>query len=307
MQTIAGCTSLKTFTIGKSLKILGCSNAMFGTENYPTSLNYFFYYCDSLETIIVDEENEYYSSKDGVLYHGKLEYSYENQKYIMEGKRETLAYYPPKKATEDFVIPDFVEKIDGFAFANNYLKTVTISEKIFNFDSSTFSKCPNLEAYYVDSNNLAFVAIDGVLFYRYVEFNSEGICEYLGNFDSLFAYPANKPDTSYTISNDISCIYEKAFYDNKNLESVTISTGSNYWLDISSSAFENCSNLSTINLPYYVSIYQRAFYGTSLSNCSYDGTMQEFESHCYDGVSSAFEYGTTIRCIDGDYCVVAEE
>ena len=308
MFSIVGCTSLKTLTIGKSVKILGCQNAMFGTENYPSNLgSYFFYNCDSLETIVVDEENEHYSSENGVLYHGMLTYSGGNQNYTMEGKRETLAYYPPKKTAEDFVIPNYVEAISDFAVANNYLKTVTISEKILYFGSSAFSNCPNLEAYYVDSNNLAFVAIDGVLFFRHVEFNSEGICEYLGDFNTLFAYPANKPDTSYTISTDISCITEKAFYGNKNLESVAIPNQSNWWLDILSSAFENCSNLSAINLPYYVCVAQRAFYGTSLSNCSYDGTMQEFEDRCHDGVAGAFEYGTTIRCTDGDYCVVAVE
>ena len=301
MFSIVNCASLKTITIGKSVKILGCSYAMMGNENYPSSLDYFFLYCSSLEEIIVDEENEYYSSEDGVLYSGRLSYSQEDEEYHMYGKREALAYYPPDKADEDFIMPNYIEEISISTIENIHLKTATIPANILSFTNQLFSKCSNFEAYYVDDNNLAFTSIDGVLFYRRVEFNEEGETEYLGDLDTLFAYPANKSDTEYSIPSNIECVGSYAFYNNKNLERVTFPN--RQYFDIYESAFENCLSLNYVDIPINTWMYERAFYNSPLGSCNYKGTISELESHCYEDVPSVFSAGTTIHCINGNFVV----
>ena len=70
-----------------------------------------------LESINVDEENQYYSSEDGILFN--------------KDKTE-IVYYPPAKKGTAYEIPETVEIIMGAFLGNQNLETVTISKNVEN-------------------------------------------------------------------------------------------------------------------------------------------------------------------------------
>ena len=75
-----------------------------------------FFACDTLENIIVDDENTVYKSIDGNLY------SKDEKTFIKyaEGKRES-----------EFIMPKTVTKIDEFAFDNTiYLKKIVLPKDL---------------------------------------------------------------------------------------------------------------------------------------------------------------------------------
>ena len=78
-----------------------------------------FYECLELESIVVDDKNTEFSSKDGVLFN----------------KTKTrLIQYPPSKSDTTYIIPDTVEVInnDSFRFSKN-LQELTIILKNVNY------------------------------------------------------------------------------------------------------------------------------------------------------------------------------
>ena len=86
--------------------------------------------CSSLQNIIVDKNNEYYKSIDGVLF----------------SKDETvLLQYPAGKSASTFVFPKTIIKIGAEAFAGcSALTDITIPEGVTEIDYGTFALCENL-------------------------------------------------------------------------------------------------------------------------------------------------------------------
>lgn len=99
------CYSLKEFYIPKSIESIG---------ETP------FFRCSSLEKIIVNEDNLYFESLDGVLYN--------------KGKTKIIEY-PEGKKDEIFEIPNSVTTIDGVVFGYHckHLKKIIIPSSVVNF------------------------------------------------------------------------------------------------------------------------------------------------------------------------------
>ena len=159
------------------------------------------------------------------------------------------------------------------------LKSVTIPDSVRYINSKAFSECEYLTNVTVSSGNSNFTSVDGVLFNK--------------NKTELICYPASKTGTSYTVPNGVKIIADGAFYSNKNLSSVTVSTGVTkigaeafgvcYALNIviiqngvqyiGDYAFMYCENMESIQLPdSIISIKESAFYACySLTDVYYDG------------------------------------
>lgn len=300
------CQALKTLTIPKSIK---------------TIRNVCFDYCESLEQIKVDSDNEYYCSVDGVLF---------------DKGKDILVRYPLAKADKEYIIPDGVSIMEDKAFAyckyltsvtvsadvgcvSRYaflsceaLKSVTLSEGVTGIGDYTFKSCKALEyinipesvkniretafehcdaliAIDVADDNTAYCSVDGVLF-------SESMAE-------LIKYPACKADEYYSIPESVTNIARAAFYNCKKLTLVSIPDGiteiedytfyGSYleYMDIpdgvtsiGDNAFGNCGNFKYISIPDSVSVIGREAFSScdNLIDIDVDADNQNYCS--VDGV-----------------------
>jgi hypothetical protein len=142
-------------------------------------------------------------------------------------------------------IPSSVLQIFNGAFNGSGLTSVTIPASVLTIESGSFMHCYSLPSIDVDPLNPNFKSVDGVLFDK--------------TTTKLFAYPAGKTNTNYTIPSTVSTINESAFLDCSSITSVTIPTSVK---TIGWSAFNGCNGLTELEIPSSVtSIGDGAFQG----------------------------------------------
>ena len=287
-------------TIPKSVKIL-------------EEINHLNRYHTSLTQIEVDEENENYSSQNGILF---------------DKEKTTLYCYPNAIDTAIYSIPSTVETVFTYAFYGasklsgvtngnsvtsigisafeecsdliaialgsklesigasafngcKSLLTVTIPQSVSSIGLAAFRNCEKLSAFTVNSLNQDYVAENGVLFAL-----SEN-----KNKTQLIAYPAAKSDKSYKIPDDVMVVVSYAFFGAKNLESVDMGS---VLLDIRSYAFSDCSALSRVTLGAAVSnIGECAFLNCpSLKNMKIGRSVNSIGNHAlgYYYIEATEEY-----------------
>lgn len=132
----------------------------------------------------------------------------------------------------DVVIPESVTSIEGFSFKGcSALTEITIPDSVNNIGWLAFDGCTNLSAFNVGEGNNSYSSLDGVLFNKHQT--------------EVIAYPARKPDNSYTIPDSVNKIIEEAFWDCSNLSSITIASSVE---EIYGNVFANSVSLTEINV-----------------------------------------------------------
>ena len=254
------CKSLTSVIIPNSVKSIS-SGAFLG--------------CSNLTSITVDENNKYYSSKDGVLFNkNKIELI----KYPIGNKR--ISYNIPDSVTSigdsafddcvnltNVTIPNSVESIGdaAFKYCSNLksvtipncvinigdeafcccsnLKSVTIPNNVINIGDCAFAACSSLTSITVDENNKYYSSKDGVLFNK--------------NKIELIKYPIGNKRISYNIPDSVTSIGDSAFDDCVNLINVTIP---NSVESIGDYAFRYCENLRSVTIPNSVERIGRSIF-----------------------------------------------
>ena len=85
----------------------------------------------AISTIDVDSENEVYTSIEGVLY---------------SKDKKTLIKVPVAFNQCEFVVPEFVETIDSYAFYGNpFIKNVILTKNVSKIEDNAFTACKNLK------------------------------------------------------------------------------------------------------------------------------------------------------------------
>ena len=189
--------------------------------------------CKRLESVVVSEDNESYSSLDGVLY----------------DKNKTKLYYvPPMVKMTELVIPDTVTEIDANAFMDSLqsdndetLKTLVIHKDV----AVIYLYNCNVESIVVSEDNEVYCSQNGVLFSK--------------DKTKLYRFPERSPLTEYVIPDTVTEIAERAFDCCKNLKSVVIPSSVKR---IGGMAFSHCLSLESVVIPDSINVID---YGTFMS------------------------------------------
>lgn len=124
------CVSLKSIQLPKSLKTLvrGAFNG-----------------CTNLKEISISKENDYFTTKDGVLFTKDM---------------KTLMFYPPAKSGSSYTIPNGVIQVEDYAFAENQnIKTLKSSDSVAAFNDCACHEMKKLETV-IFSENLNYLYAD---------------------------------------------------------------------------------------------------------------------------------------------------
>ena len=244
--TFLGCSSLTSIDIPDGVTSIGdyafqdCSSltSIDIPEGVTSIGSRAFRGCSRLTSIQVDENNNYYTSIEGVLYNKE---------------KTELIQYPAGKQDEYYIIPEGVTSIEKYAFYGcSYLKSITITDGVASIEETTFDNCTSLinikipkstikiadyvfddcnklENIEVDENNIAYTSVDGVLYNK--------------TKTELIKYPDGKTNESYKIPYETIIIRDHAFYNCNNLENIIIPENVKY---IFGNAFPYNSKLNII-------------------------------------------------------------
>lgn len=255
-----------------------------------------------------------------------------NGKYFtMQYTSDTLTKtFSSKEEITKVILGETIKKIGESAFLNcKNLEYVYLSDSITQLQHSCFSGCVKLERIHIPSGfNNASNSVGSNVFYgctKLKEFgtyyknrvSNDNMC-YIDNANCLtfFAQGGLSGDTKeYSIPEYIIEIHKTAF-KGSNIQKINLSTSTKV---IGESAFENCSNLNSIdNWDFVESINQSAFKGClSLGKISLSSRLKTISSYAFDGCEQmytdnnipdsvsiigpyAFNNCINFKCIDND-------
>ncbi|MFI3229448.1 MAG: leucine-rich repeat protein [Bacillota bacterium] len=196
--------------------------------------------CTSLKEIIISENNQYYISKDGVIY---------------SQNATSLMFVPPALGIVDFVIPEDITYLKSNSFADNVtLKSITFNDKITAIDYGTFEGCMKLETV----NNLDnIISIGNSAFFECFALESIELSENLTTIGQ-HAFCKCTSLEEITLPSNITVLEDGVF---SNCTSLTIVNGMDSVTSIGEGAFSSCKNLKEIILSENISsIGFRAFW-----------------------------------------------
>ncbi len=219
---------------GKSYSVTGIGTNAFAGSKYLTSLSlpstitYFgedvFPLCQSLHTILVDENNPHYFVYSGVLYSRNPDAIFyvpralSGMVEILDGVKEIPSTaFNLCSFVEQVVIPNSVQTIkDGAFFRCTSLTDVTIGSGVTSIMRDAFSDCTSLEVIKIPSNvkTIGGSAFSGCTNLFYLILN-----EGLETIDS-YAFYGCSSIFSVLLPSSLKSIGEKAFYDCVSLSSV---------------------------------------------------------------------------------------
>ncbi|WP_238883880.1 leucine-rich repeat domain-containing protein [Clostridium sp. YIM B02551] len=214
------CLNITSITIPEGVESIGdfaftmCANLT--SITIPSTVTaigiYEFYGCTALTSIDVDSQNTVYSSFDGALYNKPV---------------TTLLFYPEGK-TGSVILPDTLESIVDFGFANCAgLTTITIPSSVTSINKKSFFGCANLASILVVSENTVYSSFDGALYDK--------------SQKNLLTYPSAKSEP-VTFPSSVEGISSFGFYYCTGLTTITIPSSIT---SIGDNAFLACSNLAT--------------------------------------------------------------
>ena len=191
-RAFAGCTTLKSVTLGEGITKIGTScfsSSGISSVTIPKTVTTLsinaFVGCDNLDHIDLEEGNKNYCTLDGILYSMNI---------------DTLIYYPRSKegACE---LPKSLRVIASGAFYNTKISSVLIPDSVKYIGVVAFAVCKNLKSLIVPN---APVSIDNSAFY------------YCTNLDSIIL--SQKATISNSAFSGLRSQYTRImyFYDEEN-------------------------------------------------------------------------------------------
>ncbi len=227
-SAFSGCSAMTSVKINggvlESGSFFKCVNLrqVFIGKNVTSISKFAFVSCLNLEKINVDSQNRYYSSDEyGILYNKS---------------KSVLIKFPISLNIEAYVVPEFVQTIDKYAFeSSQFLKVIIIPENVLCIGDEAFKNCYNL-------TDVEMLGESKRLGWR------------------LFYHCKGLKEIPNGLSNFAPYIFEGC----TGLESAEIPEGVK---QIPESAFRDCVNITVVNLPHsLVRINDYAFYNTGITS-----------------------------------------
>lgn len=246
------CMDITSISIGSNVKIIGdyAFNGCYSLLKITLSSNvesigeYVFNCCTSLENIIVADNNNKFSSLNGVLYNKNRTTllccpSKKSGKFIIPSSVINIgdgAFYFCKDITE-FVIPSNVKNIGCSSFALCLgITDINIPDSVTSIEYAAFVSCENLVSVKL-SNNITFISdylFDNCYSLKNIVLPNK--VTHIGFWGFAFCYSLE----SITLNNVIS-IDNQAFIECYGLKNITIP---NCVTTIGSDVFYKCNELS---------------------------------------------------------------
>ncbi len=135
-----------------------------------------------------------------------------------------------------------LKEIGDLAFSKNYsLRTINIPKTVTKLGDALFSRSNKLESIIVDSENLNYASVDGVLYNK--------------NLTNILSYPMAKKDIIFSLLESVIKISDNAFYEARYLEEVILPDNLEM---IGNYSFTNIKSLKRIVIPttvYFIGQY----------------------------------------------------
>ena len=183
---------------------------------------------------------------------------------------ESRTFYDCSSLTS-IVIPDSVTSIGEESFEGcSSLTSIVIPDSVTSIGNRTFLGCSSLSSIEVGENNKNYKSIDGNLY------SKDG--------KTLIQYLTSKTATMFTIPNSVTNIGSSAFYNCSSLTSVTMGDSVEI---LGADAFYACSGLRSIVIPNSVTnIGSSAFYNcSSLTSVTIGDNVEILGTNAFYGCS----------------------
>lgn len=235
----------------------------------------------NIQEIIVDEENNYYASEDGVLFN----------------KQKTKLLYYPTQKEGSYELPETVELIEASAFSGcQFLTDITFPASLEHVEFSAFSGCSSLSFINISEANTMYASIDGIVYNKdksTVEYCPEGksgavvIPDGVSTINYSAFYECTQI-TSVQLPDSVNHIYDAAFACCTSLASINLPDG---LLCIDSGAFSCCNALDNIVIPSGITALTECIfeYCINLKNIQIPDTVTVIESCAFDNCTSLSE------------------
>lgn len=233
ISNIYSLDNLKELTINATcnfISIGGCSSLE--KLNLSASvINFNLYENENLKEVNISTGNKTLKSIDGIVYCDN-----------------SLYYYPEGKQDELYRIPDGITNIGRYSsLENKYIKELVISSELENIDTFSIIGCTSLETITVEPDNPYYMFEEGFL--------------YKGNELIYNLSKGNK--TKIIVADNITSIADYAFAYDSVIEEIVLP---NNLETIGISAFKDCINLKSINIPKNINTLHEATLDTYVGN-----------------------------------------
>ena len=216
--------------------------------------------CDSLTSIVVDANNPYFTSSNGILF---------------DKNQTALLIYPAGKTAKSYTIPNGVTAVGNYAFYScDKLQTVTIPESVSSIGSDAFRICESL---------LTVNASEGLISIGDYAFAG---CARLTAFDTPetvtsigdYAFSSCTLMASVTLPESLTNIGKNAFYSCDTLDGIKIPSKITALND---GVFGWCDSLTSVIIPENV---------TTIGYYAFGNCQALTSAVIFSGVTSIGEY-----------------